>query len=143
MDSDKASRKFQKELNSGATSLVLLTVIHKHREPMYGYEIAKQLDALGDGVLPMNQAAIYPVLRSLEKQSLLRSQMVPSESGPPRKYYQLTAAGRRAVSDWTQVWQSTTSFVEAVLEMNAAKVTKSSRHVSGKARTRTKTKNRR
>ena len=45
----------------------------------------------------MNQAAIYPVLRSLEKQQLLRSRMVPSESGPPRKYYNLLrpeSAGR-------------------------------------------------
>lgn len=138
--SEKAIRKFQKELNSGAVSLVLLSVIHKHREPMYGYEIAKRLNELTDGDLPMNQAAIYPVLRSLEKQELLRHRLIPSESGPPRKYYQLTSAGKRALRDWELVWKNTTSFVDFVLEMNNAESAKSGRKVSRTARTGAKKK---
>lgn len=120
MSAEQTVRKFQKELNAGAVSLVLLNVIHQHQEPMYGYEIARELEQLAHGALPMNQAAIYPVLRSLEKQGLLRSRQVPSSSGPPRKYYQLTAAGKRAMDDWRKVWDVTTSFVESVLERNNA-----------------------
>ncbi|TWU38592.1 PadR family transcriptional regulator [Novipirellula artificiosorum] len=116
MPPDDSGRKFQKELNSGAVSLVLLSVLQRNGEPMYGYEIAKYLESAAQGALPMNQAAIYPVLRSLEKQQLLRSRMVASESGPPRKYYQLTAAGRRAFDEWKSAWMKTTSFVNSLLE---------------------------
>lgn len=121
MPSDQGSRKFQKELNSGAISLVLLSLLEQHGEPMYGYEIGKRLEAHANGQLPMNQGAIYPVLRSLEKQGLLRSQSLPSESGPPRKYYQLTAVGKRALSSWVMTWDDYTRFVNSVLETKHAK----------------------
>jgi PadR family transcriptional regulator PadR len=114
--SDKALRKFQKELNAGALSLVLLRVLQKQGEHMYGYEIAKQLASHADGAVPMNQAAVYPVLRSLEKQGLLSSRMMPSDSGPPRRYYQLTAAGKRSLSDRQTIWRNMKQFVDNVLE---------------------------
>lgn len=113
---DKPSRKFQKELNSGAVSLVVLAVMEQLDRPVYGYEIAKLLESLAGDSLPMNQAAIYPVLRSLQKQQLLRSKMAASDSGPPRKYYQLTSAGRHALSEWKSVWGNTTAFVDSILE---------------------------
>lgn len=113
---DKPSQKFQKELNSGAVSLVVLTVMEQLKRPVYGYEIAKLLLSRAGESLPMNQAAIYPVLRSLEKQSLLRSKIVPSDSGPPRKYYSLTPAGRQALREWKTVWRTTITFVDSILE---------------------------
>jgi PadR family transcriptional regulator PadR len=116
MPPDNSRKKFQKELNAGAISLVLLAILQKQREPMYGYEIAKQLESLAEGDLPMHQGAIYPALRSMERQGLLRSRMIPSDSGPPRKYYQLTAAGKAALADWKPVWQRTKQFVDLLLE---------------------------
>jgi PadR family transcriptional regulator PadR len=113
---DHSQKKFQKELNAGAVSLVLLAILQKQREPMYGYEIARQLESLAEGDLPMHQGAIYPALRSLERQGLLRSRMIPSDAGPPRKYYQLTAAGKTALADWKPVWQRTKQFVDLLLE---------------------------
>ncbi len=113
---DAASRKFQRELNSGAISLIVLTVMEQLDRAVYGYEVAKLLESRAAHSLPMNQAAIYPVLRSLEKQQLLQSNIVPSDAGPPRKYYQLTAAGRRALTQWKSVWQNTTAFVDSILE---------------------------
>jgi len=143
MSAERTNQKFQKELNAGAISLVLLSVIQEHGEPMYGYEICKELATISDGVLPMNQAAIYPVLRSLEKQELLRSQMMPSKSGPPRKYYQLTKKGKQALLDWKNVWIKTTSFVNSILEQNDETTSKSRAAVSGKTRTGAKAKGRR
>jgi PadR family transcriptional regulator PadR len=113
---DKSNRKFQRELNSGAVSLVLLTVMDQLNRPAYGYEIAKHLQARADEGLPMNQAAIYPVLRSLEKQRLLESETVPSDAGPPRKYYRLTPSGRHSLAQWKLAWKSTTAFVDSILE---------------------------
>jgi PadR family transcriptional regulator PadR len=116
MPAEHSHKKFQKELNAGAVSLVLLAILQKQREPMYGYEIARQLESLAEGDLPMHQGAIYPALRSLERQGLLRSRMLPSDTGPPRKYYQLTAAGKSALADWKPVWQRTKQFVDLLLE---------------------------
>jgi PadR family transcriptional regulator, regulatory protein PadR len=118
MDLKPEDRKFQKELNAGATSLALLGLLGRAKRPMYGYELAKALEAKAGGSLPMNQGALYPVLRSLEQQSLLSSYVEPSVAGPARKYYAITPAGRRALSRWLTTWRNTTQFVNAVLEVN-------------------------
>jgi PadR family transcriptional regulator PadR len=116
MEPSAEDRKFQKELNAGATSLALLGYFARAKKPMYGYEIAKELEALAGGSLPMNQGALYPVLRSLEQQELLSSYVEPSVAGPARKYYQITPSGRLALRRWRVSWQSTTEFVDSILE---------------------------
>jgi PadR family transcriptional regulator, regulatory protein PadR len=115
---DEEVKKFQKELNSGAISLVLLSLIVERKEAMYGYEIAKHLQAMSDLALPMSESAIYPVLRSLEKQGLLGSYLERSDSGPPRKYYRATASGRSTLKAWRSAWNTMKVFVESVLEGN-------------------------
>ncbi len=65
-DSVSQLKKFQKELSSGTVSLVLLAVLGQSRQPMYGYQIAKRLEEVGEGVLAGKQSALYPVLRNLE-----------------------------------------------------------------------------
>ena len=116
----QASRKFQKELNAGAVSLVLLSVLENADVPMYGYDIAKRLAADADDGLPMNPGAIYPVLRSLEKQGHLQSTTQPSAAGPPRRYYSLTASGRFVLAEWIDAWHRTKSFVDSHLESSHA-----------------------
>ena len=108
--------KFQKELSAGVVSLVLLAVLSRARAPMYGYQIAKQLDETGEGVLSGKQSALYPVLRNLESAGLLASEVEPSVSGPPRRYYRITPAGRRVLEEWSFVWTATRDFVDTVLE---------------------------
>ena len=77
-------------------------------------DIAKHLDE--EGRLPVKQGALYPVLRSLEGQGLLESSVEPSVSGPPRKYYGITAAGRVVLSEWSDAWRSTRDFVDEWVE---------------------------
>ena len=108
--------KFQKELSAGVVSLVLLAVLARAKAPMYGYQIAKQLDETGEGVLSGKQSALYPVLRNLESAGLLASEVEPSISGPPRRYYRITPAGRRVLEEWSFVWTATRDFVDTVLE---------------------------
>ena len=109
-------RKFQKELSAGTVSLALLAVLGAASAPMYGYQIAKQLDETGEGVLSGKQSALYPVLRNLESAGLLASEVEPSISGPPRRYYRITPAGRRVLEEWSFVWTATRDFVDTVLE---------------------------
>ena len=109
-------KKFQKELSAGTVSLALLAVVVGAREPMYGYQIAKRLEQVGEGVLAGKQSALYPVLRNLEAAGLLESFVEPSTSGPPRRYYRATPLGRIALGEWAAAWRATRDSVDAVLD---------------------------
>lgn len=115
-DLDSQLRKFQKELSAGTVSLALMAVLGAAAEPMYGYQIAKQLERVGGGVLSGKQSALYPVLRNLEGAGLLDSHVEPSVSGPPRRYYRITATGRTVLHEWAAAWRATRDSVDSVLE---------------------------
>lgn len=116
MDKELLLRKFQKELSAGTVSLALLAVVAAAPEPLYGYQIAKTLEQVGDGVLAGKQSALYPVLRNLEAAGLLESFVEPSSSGPPRRYYRTTPAGREALARWSQAWLATRDSVDHLLK---------------------------
>lgn len=111
-------RKFQKELNAGTVSLVLLAILDRSAEPLYGYQIAKKIEGAWQGGTPVKQGTLYPVLRSMEDAGLLSSHVEPSVAGPPRKYYEITERGRGALADWKNVWSRLRDFVDATLEGN-------------------------
>jgi PadR family transcriptional regulator, regulatory protein PadR len=108
-------RKFNKELSSGIVSLALLALMAHAETPLYGYQIAKELEGFGEG-LPVKQGTLYPVLRSLESGGLLTSEVEPSVTGPPRRYYSVTEEGRQAIVLWRQSWIRTREFIDSVLE---------------------------
>jgi PadR family transcriptional regulator PadR len=116
VDQDALTKKFQKEMNAGIASLVLLSVMEQAEEPMYGYQVAKLLEDDSQETPMMKQGALYPVLRSLEGNGLLESNVEPSVSGPPRRYYNITDAGRQTLQIWEQIWGQTKTFVDTVLK---------------------------
>jgi len=116
VDSAILTKKFQKELNSGLASLVLLSTLRHSDEPMYGYQIAKLLEENSGDSIFMKQGALYPVLRSLENSGLLDSKVEPSVSGPPRKYYEITSEGRETLVVWQGVWNQMKSFVDKAIK---------------------------
>ena len=109
------TKKFQKELNSGTTALVLLGVLGRTSEPMYGYQIAKLIEVSVKNIPIMKQGALYPVLRSLERSGLLESKVEPSVSGPPRRYYRITETGRVTLESWCEIWDQTKALVDSVM----------------------------
>ena len=115
-DTNLADRKFQKELNSGIAALVLLNVLSRATGPMYGYKIAKLIEKDKEEVLTIKQGTLYPVLRSLEGNGLLESEVEPSVSGPPRRYYLITKAGRETMKRWRNIWNQTKALVDTVME---------------------------
>ena len=118
VDTEPHLKKFQKELSAGTVSLVLLAVLARSDEPLYGYQIAKRLEQTGDPLLGGKQSALYPVLRNLSAAGLAESHVVPSVTGPPRRYYRITTLGRQALSEWTGSWRTTRDSVDSVLEGN-------------------------
>lgn len=109
------TRKFQRELGAGLTALVLLSVLGDSSEDLYGYEIARRLSAATGEGSPFKQGALYPVLRNMSASGLLTSRVVPSYSGPPRRYYRITPLGREILESWRDTWFTTRSFVDAIV----------------------------
>jgi len=116
VDSSALTKKFQKEMNAGIASLVLLSVVEKSAEPMYGYQIAKLLEEYSGDNSFMKQGALYPVLHSLENNGLLESKVEPSVSGPPHRYYEITSEGRETLAIWQGLWKQMKSFVDRALK---------------------------
>lgn len=113
------SRKFQRELAAGLTALVLLSVLAEADEDLYGYEIARRLSADDAPAAPFKQGALYPVLRNMSSAGLLTSRVVPSYSGPPRRYYRITPLGREVLAAWREAWLSTRTFVDTIVAPTA------------------------
>jgi PadR family transcriptional regulator, regulatory protein PadR len=113
---DDHARKFQKDLNSGLVALVLLAVLDRTSEDLYGYEIAKRLQKANEGEALFKEGTVYPVLRALSANRLLTSRIVPSYAGPPRRYYRITEEGRAVLKDWSGIWRQTRNFVDRFIE---------------------------
>lgn len=105
-------KKFQRDLNSGLMSLVVLSVLAEAEGDIYGYDLGKRLRQAREGEQLFNEGSLYPVLRSLAAAGWLSSRIVPSYGGPPRRYYRITDDGRNILARWRTVWLDTRDFVD-------------------------------
>lgn len=83
----------------------------------YGFDIARHLTR--DGVLMASEGTLYPLLSRLRKAGLVDTTWQESTSGPPRRYYELTDSGARALEDFTATWQPFRDAVDAALSEGA------------------------
>src|ERR1700726_1703757 len=113
---DSSPRKFQKDLNGGLVALVLLAVLERTTEDLYGYEIAKRLQKANEGEALFKEGTVYPVLRALAAGGLLTTRVGPSYAGPARRYYRITADGRAMLRQWSDIWRQTRGFVDRFIE---------------------------
>jgi PadR family transcriptional regulator PadR len=96
------------QLRKGALELAVLHALNGDR--LYGYDIVRILRnykglMIGDGT-------VYPILSRLKADGLVRTTIEVSPDGPPRKYYELTHAGRAALDEMNQAWEALVSSVE-------------------------------
>jgi len=91
-----------KELVGASTGLLILSVLAEKSD--YGYEIVKSVNKAAENFYTWQEGTIYPLLRKLEKDGLLRSQWETADNGRGRKYYYITARGREAITEGTTEW---------------------------------------
>jgi PadR family transcriptional regulator PadR len=96
--------KVERELMRGAGPAAVLKLLESG--PMYGYELVEALQNRTQGVLAMGQSTLYPLLYNLEAQGLVKAQWREGDSGRQRKYYALTAKGKKRLADDTRQWQA-------------------------------------
>ncbi|QQO15866.1 PadR family transcriptional regulator [Bradyrhizobium diazoefficiens] len=99
----------QVQLKKGALELCVLALLA--RGESYAYEIASTLSA-GVG---MGEGTIYPLMRRMQDDGLVDTRLEESSSGPPRKYYRLTTAGRAAFTSQKRDWRSFADAVDRLL----------------------------
>ena len=85
--------------------------------PMHGWGLTHRIEQLSNDVLQVGQGSIYPALVRLEQRGLIGTDWRTTENNRRAKYYNLTAAGRRALGDELASWQR---FVGAVGRVIAA-----------------------
>ena len=79
----------------------------------YGFDLVQALGAVGG--LVTSQGTIYPLLARLRRQGLVGTTWRESAAGPPRRYYQLTPAGRAALADFAREWTQLRDSVDVLL----------------------------
>ena len=99
----------QVQLKRGVLELCVLALLS--RGDSYAYEIASRL-ATG---VDMGEGTIYPLMRRMQTDGLVKTYLEESTSGPPRKYYQLTKAGHAALAAQKAEWNVFTASVAKVL----------------------------
>ena len=82
-------------------------------EELYGFDLVRRLSDV-DGMV-VSEGTIYPLLSRLRRDGWVSTTWVESESGPPRRYYALTAEGRRALTGFAHDWQRFKSAVDHLM----------------------------
>lgn len=101
---------FLLELRRGTLILCVLAKLHK---PTYGYNLITEL---ADSGISIESNTLYPLLRRLEGQELLKSEW-NTEGPKPRKYYSTTEFGEEVLLELTSYWQNTVGHMSSILEV--------------------------
>ena len=99
----------------GTLELLVLRTLAAE-SPLHGFEILDWIRRTTDEELLVEDGALYPALRRMEKRGWLRSDWAISEKGRRARYYELTAAGRRALEKESARWQRYVKAVEKLSE---------------------------
>jgi len=108
--------KWEAQMRKGCLEMAVLASLWNGR--LYGLEILRVLER--DSSLVLSEGTIYPILNRLRTDGLVKSEWVEAEAGHPRKYYQLTPAGRervtRMAATWTQFSAGLGNLIEPLLK---------------------------
>jgi PadR family transcriptional regulator PadR len=105
--------EIEREFLKGSISLLLLNLLS--RGEMYGYEILQEASRRSANAFEFKEGTLYPALHQLEKKGELKAEWRTADNGRERKYYSLTAKGKKTARDYEKQWQHLTGAIAAVL----------------------------
>ncbi|MFQ5909803.1 MAG: PadR family transcriptional regulator [Thermoplasmata archaeon] len=114
-DVERYLKKLDRELRTGLLSLLVLRGIQGNARARYGYRIIEQLKEKSNGNLVLPEGTVYPLLHALESHGLVQTEWVESDSGPPRKYYEITPHGEEALRHALILWRDLVASTESIL----------------------------
>jgi len=92
-----------RELKKGSAELLILSLVEAR--PRHGYEISKLIEQRSDGAVRFHVASLYPLLYRLEKRAWIQGRWVEKAGQRRRRYYRLTAEGRKVLASQRRGWQ--------------------------------------
>ena len=104
-----SSPLLDRELKKGSAELLVLSLVEDR--PRHGYEISKLIESRSEGALKFNVASLYPLLYRLEERGWLQGKWVEKAGQRRRRFYSLTAEGRRVLARQRNTWKT---FVHAM-----------------------------
>lgn len=104
---------YRRELLKGNTETLLLSVLRN--QPMYGYQIIKELKNRSGGYFTFREGTLYPALHRLEKAGLVAGTWEKASSEKERRYYHLTAMGVQLLEEKVTEWQGFATAVNLVM----------------------------
>jgi len=108
-DIETDDRILDRELKKGSAELIILSIVEERAR--HGYEISKLIEARSEGEIKFHVASLYPLLYRLEERGWLQGRWVEKAGERRRRFYSLTAAGRRVLARQRETWKS---FVRAM-----------------------------
>ena len=103
------------ELVQGTLDMLVLKVLSL--EAMHGWGIAQRIKQVSGEVLRVEEGSLYPALRRLELDGLVKAEWGTSDNNRKARYYRLTNAGRRRLADRQDHWQALTQGIARVMEL--------------------------
>jgi PadR family transcriptional regulator PadR len=105
-------------LKKGTAELLILAQLENR--PSHGYEIAQQIDTRSQGTVSFHVASLYPILYRLERRGLIAGRWVEKAGQRRRRYYTLTATGRRVLAEQRKNWNTFMNAVQAAAGLGYA-----------------------
>lgn len=100
-------------LVQGTLHMLILKILAL--EPLHGYGIGMRLEQISGGVFQVNAGSLFPALRRLERDGLIRGDWRVTENNRRARYYLLTAAGRTTLRRETKEWEVQTGAIARIL----------------------------
>jgi DNA-binding PadR family transcriptional regulator len=97
-------KRVRPQIARGSAELAILALLAE--QPLYGFEIAKHIEEKTGGVLSFTLASLYPMLYDLEKRGWIAGRWQANLAGRDRRYYSLTAAGKKQLAPLREEWRS-------------------------------------
>jgi transcriptional regulator len=85
-------------------------------EPLHGYGVGVRLEQISRGVFQVNAGSLFPALRRLERDGLIRGEWRVTENNRRARYYSLTPAGRAALRRETREWEAQAAAIARILQ---------------------------
>jgi PadR family transcriptional regulator len=107
-----------RELKKGSTELLILSLLEARAR--HGYDIGRQIELRSQGVVQLHVASLYPLLYRLERRGWVACRWVERPGERRRRYYRLTAMGRRVLADQKDTWREFVAAVNRVVRTSHA-----------------------
>ena len=103
------TQTLDREMKKGSAELIVLSIVEARAR--HGYEISKLIESRSAGQLKFHVASLYPLLYRLEERGWLQGRWVEKAGERRRRFYSLTAEGRRVLARQRETWKT---FVDAM-----------------------------